>query len=169
MVVHYIAWCRSMVQYAVSFVIPLELRMDTQPSRLLIMYARISPHNLRWALDRAWLQIYVHFMVFKNGHFPISALTELTADVKKWARLIELRFLEDVYEVHNVALRLAVILRQLVEPLVVNEQVDVEVAENGELLTTLEQRLSPLELCIALLATVLYSLQGSLFRHLIDI
>ena len=61
------------------------------------------------------------------------------------------------------------ILRQLVEPLVVNEQVDVEVAENGELLTTLEQGLGPLELCVTLLATVLYSLQGSLFRHLINI
>ena len=48
---------------------------------------------------------------------------------------------------------------------IVDEEVDVEVAEDGQLLTTLEQGLRPLELRIALLAAVLDLLQRALLRH----
>lgn len=39
---------------------------------------------------------------------------------------------------------------------IIDKQIDVEVAEYGELLAILKKRFGALELCIALLAAVLY-------------
>ena len=60
------------------------------------------------------------------------------------------------------------ILRKLIQPRIINEEINIEVTKDGKLLTTLKQSFGALELGVALLTAILDPLQWPLLWHIVS-